>query len=166
MRNWILAVVFVAAVFPVHGLAQSKVQLVGSWKLVSSTDMTDEGEVKDSYGPSPTGLLTYTAAGRMMALITNRGRAPLSVPDQVSAPAAERAEAFATLVAYAGRYTLAGDRVIHHVEVAAIQNRVNTDLTRYIVQYDGNRITLRTPPYMRGGVQIKYQDLVWERIEP
>jgi hypothetical protein len=36
---------------------------------------------------NPTGFLTYTADGRMMAIITNGGRKPLSVDDRVSAPA-------------------------------------------------------------------------------
>ena len=50
------------------------------------------------------GLLTYTADGRMMSITTKGGRKPLSVPDNVGAPAEERAEAFATMTAYAGSY--------------------------------------------------------------
>src|SRR5689334_11129097 len=114
MTDWILAVASIVMAFPSTVSAQSKDTLVGTWKLVSALNMTDQGEVKkDPYGQNPTGFLTYTTDGWMMAIITNRGRKPLSVPDYISAPAEERAAAFATLFAYAGRYTVTGNKVIH-----------------------------------------------------
>jgi hypothetical protein len=165
MRNWILPVVLIAMAYPSNGNAQSKDDLVGNWKLVSATDMTDKGEVRDAYGPHPTGFITHTADGRMMAIITNEGRKPLSVPDHVSAPTEQRAEAFATLVAYAGTYKVIGDKVIHHVEAAGLQNLVNMDLVRSIVKLEGNRVTLRTTPFSRSGVHIVHEDLFWERMK-
>ena len=144
--------------------AQSKAALVGTWKLISATDTSDKGQVvTNPYGLNPTGVLTYTADGRMMDIITNGGRKPLSVPDWVSAPAEERAEALVTMVAYAGRYAVSGDKVVHHVEVAAVQNWVGTDLVRTIVKLEGNRVTLGVPPFLKGGVQMT-EELVWERI--
>lgn len=56
-------------------------------------------------GEHPSGLLTCTANGRMIAIISDYGRKPLSVADRVAAPADERAQAYSTLMAYAGRYT-------------------------------------------------------------
>jgi Lipocalin-like domain len=47
----------------------------------------------------------------MMAITTNGGRKPLSVPDNVGVRAEETAEAFATMTAYTGRYTLDGNKV-------------------------------------------------------
>jgi hypothetical protein len=159
-----LLLLLVLAIGQESGSAQSKADLVGTWKLISATDTTDKGQViKDAYGINPTGFLTYTAEGRMMAIITDGGRKPLSVLDRVSAPTSERAMAFATLVAYGGRYTVSGDKVVHHVEVSGMQNIVNTDLVRTIVKLEGKRATLRTPPFLRGGAQIT-EELVWERI--
>lgn len=165
MTNWIIAAALIVLSFPSGGTAQSKETLVGTWKLVSATDTTEKGEVRDAYGRDPTGFLTYTADGRMMAIITSGGRKPLSVRDRVSAPTEERAEAFATVVAYAGRYTFAGDRVVHHVEADVMQNLVNTDQVRFIVKIERNRVTLRTQPFLKNGVQIT-QELVWERMKP
>jgi Lipocalin-like domain len=147
-----------------NGLAQSKADLVGTWKLISATDITDKGQViENAYGLNPTGFLTYAADGRMMAIVTNGGRKPLSVLDRISAPAKERAEAFATMVAYGGRYTLSGDKVIHQVEISSVQNNVGTDLVRTIVKVEGRRVTLRTPSFLRAGQQIT-EELVWERM--
>jgi Lipocalin-like domain len=122
--------------------------------------------VKDSYSGNPTGFLTYTADGRMMAIISNDGRKPLSVPDWISAPVEERAEAYATSVAYAGRYTFSGDRVIHHVEACSIQNFVGTDFVRFITKVDRDRLILRVPPPLLKGGERVTQELVWERMKP
>src|SRR5262249_32578198 len=73
----------------------------GTWRLVSATDTSANGEVRDAYGHSPLGLLIYTADGWTTGIIANGGRKPFSVPDRVAAPVEERAEAFATFLAYA-----------------------------------------------------------------
>ena len=102
----------------------------GTWKLVSATSTTTKGDTENAFGVNPTGFLTYTTDGRMMAIITYGERKPLSVNDRVAAPPQERAEAFATMFAYAGRYTFDGDKVTRRVEAASVQNWVNTDLVR------------------------------------
>jgi hypothetical protein len=55
--------------------------------------------------------------------------------------------------------------VIHHIEIASIQNAVNTDLVRYI-KLQSDRLTLRTPPIVLRGAQMAYAELVWERLKP
>jgi hypothetical protein len=145
-------------------LAQSKSDLVGTWKLLSVTYVMNNGQTnKEPYGPHPTGFITYTADHRMMATIAFDGRKPLSVNDFISAPAEERAQAFATFVAYAGRYTFTGDKVVHHVEVASLQNLVHTDQVR-LVTLKGDRLSLRTPSSPVGGVSHD-AELVFERIK-
>ena len=95
-------------------------------------------------------------------MIGYSGRKALSVGDLSLAAVEEKAEAFSTFLAYAGRYTLKEDRVIHHVEVSSLQNWVNTDLVR-LIQFQGDRIVLRTPPTASNG-KIKTWELVWERV--
>ena len=56
-------------------LAQSKSDLVGTWKLLSVSYVMNNGQTnKEPYGPHPTGLITYTADDRMMAMIAFDGR--------------------------------------------------------------------------------------------
>lgn len=138
-------------------------KLAGTWKLVCASLSTEGGERNDApFGASPTGFLTYTREGRMSAMISHGGRKPLSVGDWSLAAAEEKAEAFGTFAAYAGRYTLMEERVIHHVEVSSLQNWVNTDLVR-LIQFQGDRIVLRTPPTASNG-KIQTWELVWERV--
>ena len=152
-----------ALILCASGMAQTKEELVGTWKLVSATDTADKGEVQNAFGHGPVGFLTYTVDGRMMAIVSNGGRQPLSIPDYIAAPAEERAKAFATFSAYAGTYTLESHRVIHHVQVSSLQNRVGTDLVRTIVSLKDGRLILETPPFLKGGKTVTTK-LTWERI--
>ena len=94
----------------------------------------------------------------MMAIIVNGGRKPFSTtPPSVE----ERAEAYSTLLAYAGSYTVSGDRVIHHVEAAWRQDWANTDQVRFVLKLEGNRVTLRTPVF----ADKRFQEVVWERLK-
>jgi len=165
MSKWILAFALASlAAFP-GGPAQSNKTLVGTWKLESATITTDKGDVRNSWGEHPVGFLTYTEDGRMSAILTLGDRKPLSVSDFISAPASERANAFATMTAYAGRYTFIGKEVIHHVEAASTPNDVGADLRRSVT-LDGDRLVLLVAnPYLRGGIMVRSQELIWKRIK-
>ena len=138
-------------------------KLIGTWKLVSASSTTSTGErIEAPYGPGPAGFLTYGEDGRMTSLISYGGRKPLSFGSGTRSPQEEQAEAFNTFLAYAGRYTLSDNNVIHHVEISSIQNYVNRDLARTI-KFQGDRITLTTPPMTVNG-KIQTIELVWQRL--
>jgi hypothetical protein len=161
MRTAILAMAeFI--VFSAGVLGRTNDKLVGTWKLVSASSTSSAGERSETpYGPSPVGFLTYTGDGRVTALISYGGRKPLSVGG-TSAPLEEQAEAFKTFLAYAGRYTLSGDKVTHHIEISSIQNYVNRDLVRS-VKFQDDRIILVTPPTPVNGI-IQTVELIWQRL--
>ena len=146
-----------------NGRGQSmKDALVGTWKLVSAKE-TSDGESRDLFGRDPTGFLTYTNDDRMIGMISHGERKRLSIPDYVNAPPAERAEAFATFLAYAGTYKLEGSRLIHKVEASWLENSVGTEQIRDIVKLDGDHLLLRTPPFLMGGRMIT-AELLWQRV--
>jgi len=105
------------------------------------------------------GFLTYTEDGRVTALISHGGRKPLSVG---GGSLEEQTEAFKTFLAYAGGYTLSGDKVTHHVEISSIQNYVGKDLVRH-VKFQGDQIILVTPPTRVNG-KIQTVELIWQRL--
>jgi hypothetical protein len=49
------------------------------------------------------------------------------------------------LTYYAGRYTFTCDKVVDHIEVATLQNWVNTNQTRFVT-LQGNRMIVRNTP--------------------
>ena len=141
------------------GSGQTGDELVGTWELVSASTTNSTGDRSETpYGPNPTGLLTYTADGRVTAMISHAGRKSLST----LAKPEEQAEAFKTFLAYAGRYTFSGDKVTHHVEISSIQNYVDRDLVRNI-KFHGDQITLVTPPTRVSG-KIQTVELIWQRL--
>jgi hypothetical protein len=108
-----IALLLIASNLQASAGGQPKNQLVGTWKLLSATSTSLTGTVNHAaFGPHPSGFLTFTPGGRMSFIAADDQRRPLSVLDRVTAPAEERAEAFATIVAYAGSYTLTGDKVV------------------------------------------------------
>ena len=111
-------------------LSDTNDKLLGTWTLVSASSTSKDGARSESpYGPTPVGFLTYREDGRVTAMISYGGRKPLSAG---GGKMEEQAEAFKTFLAYAGRYTLSGDKVIHSVEISSIQNYVNRELVRTI----------------------------------
>ena len=138
--------------------------LVGTWRLVSTSATTPAGEKNTApFGSNPKGVLIYTRDGRMSVIISYGGRKPLSGADRIASPADEKAAAFDTCLAYAGRYSFAGGKVTHHVEVSTVENWVNTDLVR-LARLKGDQLTLVTPPLSVGGA-MRTTELVWERIK-
>ena len=139
-------------------------KLVGTWKLLSASTVSASGERNDApYGLKPVGFLTYTGDGRVSALISYDGRKPLMLGVKAPALLEQQANAFKTFLAYAGRYRLSGDNVIHSVEISSIQNWVNTELVRRI-RFQDNQIVLVTPPTMSDG-KVQTFELVWQRLE-
>jgi Lipocalin-like domain len=135
-------------------------KLVGTWKLVSASSTTSKGEQIDPpYGLNPVGFLTYTADGRVTALISYGGRKALSGS---AGTIEEQAEAFKTFLAYAGRYTLTGDKITHTIEISSIQNYVDRDLIRSI-KFEGDQIKLVTPPTLVNG-KVQTVELIWQRL--
>jgi len=133
---------------------------VGTWKLIGASSTTSTGEkIEHPYGEGPVGFLTYTAEGRISSVISYGGRKPLSMS---GGKVEDQAEAFKTFLAYAGQYSLSGDKLSHHIEVSSIQNYVGRDLVR-TVKFDGDRITLITPPTPVNG-KIQTMELVWQRL--
>ncbi len=145
--------------------------LLGTWKLISITAIFPDGNINnEAFGVNPIGYITYTPESKMMVIFSKNQRpllsgnsaSPLTAAIH-SVPIEERAQAFSTFNSYAGSYTLEGDKVIHHVEIASIPNRIGKNLTRTF-KLDGNRITITTPPSKSDNVP-KVFELVWERME-
>ena len=143
-------------------LAVPATKVVGVWTLLSATATDEKGQdPRTPYGKNPTGMLIYNADGSMSIVISNEGRKPLSVPDREAAPADERAQAFATFLAYSGHYKVVGDKMTHHIEVSSVQNWVGTDLVR-TVEVKGDRLVLKTPAVRLGG-RLQIVELAWQR---
>lgn len=159
MRKLILT--FAAAMLPQYAATATE-DLTGTYKLVSSTrTIVETGEVKDSYGKQPKGYIMYGKDGRMLVLITHDGR---PTPSRTDMTDQDRADQYRTLNAYGGTYTFHGDRIEHHIDIAANETRVGSTEIRE-VRREGNRLTYSTKPQpFSGDGKLSVITLVWEKM--
>ena len=138
-------------------------QLIGTWRLVSVTNEDAEtGATSDLFGPDPIGYISYAADGRMMVVQVRSDR-PKPQGDIASTTEAEAL--FRSMLSYAGRYTIEGDEVTHHIDVSWNQAWTGTDQVRFY-HLSGDMLTITTAPYR------SYQDgrqgrsvLIWEKVD-
>ena len=163
---------FAAAVFAAIYLlgtptyAQSlKEQLVGTWKLVSSTRYVGSAAQPWLFGTNSMGILMYTADGYMCGNLMNLDRSNFPSADIRSGTASDKATAFDTFFAYCGRYEVneAERFVVHKVESSLFPNWTGSSQKRF-VELNGNRLALKTPPILAEGNEV-IAVLVWERAQ-
>jgi Lipocalin-like domain len=95
--------------------------VVGRWDLLAWRSLGDDGAVTGQpFGEHPHGVLIYTPGGWMAGQLAAAGRTAVDGADPLGGPQDQRAAAYSTYVAYWGRYTVAGDRIIHHVDTSLV----------------------------------------------
>lgn len=136
----------------------AKGRLVGAWELVSVASETDDGRKGEPFGPSPKGIIIFSADGHF-SLFQSTGQIPLiAANDRAKATAAEAQAVVASSIAYFGRYSVDADDkgltinldASTFANVAALpdQRRLITLLTSTELKFDNPRtpsgVTLRT----------------------
>ena len=139
--------------------------LVGGWRLRSWVSIADDGSEARPLGDAPDGLLAYTADSTMVGIMARGDRARFATDDVTGGTADEQAAAFATCIAYGGRYAVDGDTVIHTVDTSLFPNWNGTEQRRRFALSDGGRtLTLTSPPIAIGGTR-RIQRLTWSRVD-
>lgn len=141
---------------------QARSRLIGYWQLVSFVEYRDNGESFEVFGPDPQGFINYSDAGRMSVVFASAQRKPYSGPWNAVTDR-HKAENYDAMVAYTGRYSDFGDRVVHHVDVCWIPNWEGRDLERQLTFLADDRVCLRTPAQRFGRPQ-PVQDVIVQRV--
>jgi len=115
--------------------------VLGTWKLKSmyrEVIATGEKTNEQEFGERPNGYLSYSSDGRMYGIITADTRTkPLSTPPTDE----ERAKLHKTMFAYAGTYTVQGEKVVHKVDISWNEIWTGTDQVRFF-KIEGNTLTI------------------------
>jgi len=108
--------------------------LVGAWTLLGWQIFSEAATpATEPFGPTPQGLLQYTADGWMSAAVCRAQRAAL--PAGISPRKMEAgllADAWRSYFHYAGRWEIVGDSVIHHVRLSLNPAMVGSDQVRHM----------------------------------
>ena len=137
-------------------------QLIGTWRLVSVTNEDAEtGATSDLFGPDPIGYISYGADGRMMVVQVRSDR-PKPKGDIASSQEAEAL--FRSMLSYAGRYTIEGDEVTHHIDVSWNQAWTGTRQVRQF-RLDGDllHLTLAASPNPFNG-RVGTRRVTWQKV--
>ncbi|MBT5571531.1 MAG: hypothetical protein HOJ90_09960 [Alphaproteobacteria bacterium] len=107
--------------------------IIGAWQLVDTYIENPDGTRTQTQGDNPAGIIMYTADGYMSA-ITRRSDRELPA-DNGSAD--DKARMFDGYLNYAGRWSLDGNTVTHHIEHALNPNWIGSPRDRSI-DYQGD----------------------------
>jgi len=134
-------------------------QLVGTWKLISAPSKFEGGDTIEGFGPNPKGRLVLTSDGHFIVIITRADRGPAKNSD-------EKAALLDSMLAYSGKYTIDGDRIINRVDIS------HTEIFKGALQVqtrffsvEGDKLVLRTglmASSYRPGQKVE-SILTWER---
>lgn len=129
-------------------------QLVGTWKFISLSGKSSEGEMFYPYSEYLFGRLMYDAKGNMSVLLMNPDRPKFASGDMKKGTSDEIKAAFEGFDAYCGRYTIDTEKgtVTHHLLGSKFPNWVGTDQIRFF-KSSGDTLRITAPPILVGGVQ-------------
>lgn len=128
---------------------------IGTWKLVSFQSTLADGTIVNPLGEKASGFILYSEDGYMNVAIMKEGFEKTSSP-QVS---------YLDYFAYAGRYEVKENTIIHHMDVAVIPQWVGHQQER-VVEWLGDQLCLSTTdPITLDGITYESNQLIWERVE-
>jgi hypothetical protein len=112
---------------------------VGAWRLKSAYFVAQRtGDRVDVLGTEPFGYALFESSGRMVSLLT-------SGAGTRAAWASDPAALHNSMVAYTGRWSVDGDKIVMQVDGAWDPSWVGTEQIRHFT-FDGRTLSLRTAP--------------------
>ena len=125
-------------------------RLVGTYRLVSVESTSADGEVQRPFGDDPDGFMTFTPEGYMLAVLARHDRPTFADGDIMGGTDQERAAAFLSASAFAGRYEVREGRLVNTLGAATFQNWTDTVQVRDFEVTEAG-LTLVTPALLMGG---------------
>lgn len=140
-----------------------KEDIVGTWKLVSFEERSEDGAVSRPSGAAPVGFLVYTEDGHVSVQNqTSDGSLRVTVVPAFGGNAHIKEGALEALGAYSGRYEIkSGGKIVHHIDVSLYPAWVGLRQERTIT-VEGNRLTLISPRLIEGDKVVRAH-MTWER---
>jgi hypothetical protein len=145
-----LGAVAAMAISSTNALAQQRSPVVGTWQMTSfSVLMLDTNEALRPFGEHPIGYLQYSPGGHMVVFLST------GAPNH------------GIIAAYAGTYSVEGNKVTRHIVASWFPEWIGGDQIRY-AEIEGNRLTIKTaaqkaPPPLDGRDVVATS--TFERVE-
>ena len=137
-------------------------KFLGAWRIVSWENEDADGVITWPVGRRPEGLLHYAAGGHMLVQIAASGRARISTGEVFGGSVEERAAAFATHVAYGGRWEIRGRQMVHMLEISSVPNWTGGEQIRDFEFLDDDNLQLSVA--MRFAGRTVMARVRWRRV--
>lgn len=144
--------------------AENPSSIVGTWRVTSFTYLTlDTNEISHPFGENLIGYFQFSPGGHLVLFIS-AGNPPK--PASYPPTDAERAAILKGMIgAYAGTYSVEGNKVTYHLVASWRPEWIGTDLVRYF-EINGNKLTIKSEPMISQltGKRV-VNTLTFERVE-
>jgi hypothetical protein len=143
-------------------MLRSDSPIVGTWRLIAFTEEDlKTGAVTYPMGRNASAVVIYSGDGYTATIFTSEGRKPPASPQVTDE---ESVSLYRSMVAFAGRYELDGDKLIYHPEVSWNQAWNGTRQERFF-EIENERLRVRSVPMVSTltGNDTVFT-LVWERV--
>ena len=117
-------------------------KIIGTWRLQSFELQLSNEEIIFPFGKEAKGLLIYEPNGFMSGMISGEGRPNVSKPATIGIPENERAAIANKFIAYAGRYIIERNNIIHKIEVSFIPNLMGESSHAGNFQVEDNKLLI------------------------
>jgi hypothetical protein len=109
-----------------------KTLLLGRWDIVSWEQRYDDGRITHPLGTDLEGFILYGEDGNMVCMMGRADRPRFVTGGQWNASDAEKSAAYSGFMAYAGRFSVDGEWVTHHVGLTLFPNWQHGDQRRHV----------------------------------
>jgi hypothetical protein len=137
--------------------------LLGTWKLQSLVyEVIATGVRSMPFGEHPNGCLSYSLNGRMYVILVMDDRPK---PRNLVPTDEEKVKLQGSMLAYAGTYTVDGEKVVNHVDISWNESWTGTDQVRFY-KVDGDTLTITTTPGRSPFTgEERRSVLVWKKVQ-
>ena len=116
--------------------------LIGTWKQLTGTMVEEGSDVsKSNLSAAPNGYVNFSPDGRLLLLSVDSARKKPA--GEVPTPA-EAEALYRSMIAYAGTYTVEGNKVAYDLDVTWNESWTGTKQVRFW-KVEGDRLTVTTP---------------------
>lgn len=149
-----------------------RVQLIGTWRLVSRQSRRPNGELEPDPGLSavPLGILIYDQSGHVAAQLSRRDRTVDTIGEECQTAARtkgtpDNSQTILGYDAYFGTYRIDEQAgiVTHHLEAALFPGDIGKDIDRHFT-ISGDKLTISFNTTTRDGVKVT-RTVIWERMK-
>jgi hypothetical protein len=149
-------------------LAQQKSikdQIVGTWTLLLSDNVKDDGTHVPGYGPNPEGTVMFTSNGHYSLQIIRHGRPAFASKNRLAGTADENKAAVEGMISHFGTYAIdeAGKSITFRIEASSFPNWDATVQKRPVTAITDDVLTWITPMPSASG--YAHSELAWKKAK-